>query len=587
MKKLFSLRRDFDRLAGSFIFLIAIIALPAVSFGSTVGDCFKTASGYNAFTTGLTDAKAAVTLAVEHPECVPPIISMDTSFEALTAGMILAKEAGVFSSEGQCKSAVSGPAKKAVAGFLKQSMGAILPSGSLATLQSIADGKSDEALSSIPVLGQLLSQLPCACTVAYSGLSIAELREIITKEAKGIKACGSLISGAVATMEEGMEALGDAVGLSCDHPKINEVEYYQKYLAPVLDKYAVATDYERHKGCYESACGSACMNYYTSGSGACRMKKGNAQHLCFDVILPQFDQKVMARQPVLVAQALAECTAMGDGCVMNKDYPKMVIDAYGQDTLSSCLGLLKNTYKTTGCKPSEQPCCWRAPWPPALKCKKARADAASKLGNLGSQIGQSFNNLPTTNADAQTIADRQACQQKIIGNALYYLQEAACEAAMKTPTDDYSGIWPAVLKAAKESGLGDAYTKCDGPYNRHVKIIGCKNKCANAATLQAVYGNSGPGASNQCYNDCISGALVGKMSNPGLQQAQSQQQASCVAQCKITCDNAPTSVPCQNCKKPNACSTSGSSSGSGSGSGSSSSGSAKPKVGSGSGGVLQ
>jgi hypothetical protein len=575
MKKRFPVRNGLNRLAGSFIFLLAIIALPAISFGSTVADCFKEVSGYNAFSTAITDAKAAVTLAIDHPECVPPIISLDTSFEALSGAMILAKEAGVFSSEGQCKATISGPTKKAIAGFLKDSLGSILPADALATLQSIAEGKSDEALNSIPVLGQLLTQLPCACSVAYSGLSVTKLREIITKEANGIKACGNLLSGAVSTMKEGMEKLGEAVGLGCDHPKMGENEYYQTYLAQLLDPYALATDNERHKGCYESACRSACMSYYTSGSAGCRMKDSNAQHLCVDVILTQFDAKVMARQPVLVAQALATCLPTGDGCVMNKDYPKMVIDTYGQDTLSSCLGLLKNTYKTTGCKPAEQPCCWRAPWPPALKCKKARAEAASKVGNLGSQIGQSFNNLQTTDADAKMIADRQACQQAIIGNTLKYVQEAACDAAMKTPTDDYSGIWPGVLQAAKDRGLGDSYTKCDGPYNRQVKINGCKNKCTSAATLQAVYGKSDPGASSQCYNDCMSGALVGKMSNPGRQQSQAQQQASCVAHCKLACDNVPTSVECKNCKKPNACST-----GSGSSAGT-------PQVGSGSGGILQ
>jgi hypothetical protein len=51
------------------------------------------------------------------------------------AAMVLAKEAKVFSSEEQCKSAISGPAKKAIAGFLKASLGSILPASALSTLQ--------------------------------------------------------------------------------------------------------------------------------------------------------------------------------------------------------------------------------------------------------------------------------------------------------------------------------------------------------------------------------------------------------------------------------------------------------------------
>jgi len=582
LKKRFSISKGIGRLAGSFILLLAVIALPVITYGSTVADCFKTVSGYNAFSNTGPDAIKAVTFAIDHPSCVPPVLSQDPSFVALTAAMVLAKEAGVFSSEGQCQSAISGPAKKAIAGFLKTTLGSILPSSALSALQSIAEGKSQEALTSIPVLGQLLAQLPCSCAVAYSGLSITNLSAIIKKEGNGIKACGSLLSGAASTMQEEMEKLGAAVGLGCPNPKIGEHEYYQKFLAPLLDKYALATYYERHTGCYDhptGTCRADCMKYYTSGSPGCRMKEGNASHLC-DVIMIQFDAKVMARQPVLVAQALAACSAIGDGCATNKDYPKMVIDTYGQDTLSACLGLLKNTYKSPSCKPAEQPCCWRAPWPPELKCKKARAEAASKVGNLSSQIGQSFNNLSTSNADAKMIADRQACQQAIMGNALKYVQDAACDAAMKTPTDDFSGIWPAVLQAAKGMADGEAYTKCDGPYNKQVKINNCKYKCASAATLQALYKSTGPAAANQCFDDCLSGAIVGKMPTPGLEQSQSQQQASCLSQCFPICDGNSGSAACNNCK--NAC---GSGSGSGTGSGSGGSGTPKPQVGSG--GVLQ
>jgi hypothetical protein len=440
-------------------------------------------------------------------------------------------------------------------------------------MQSYGEGQMQQALNKIPGF----EMLPCACSVAFSGLSITKLRAIIATEAKGIKACASLVSGALSTIEEGKNEVTDAVGLTCDDHKINEVQYYQKFLAPVLDKYALATDKARHIGCYNhptGSCRAECMNYYTSGSAACRMKPGNASHLC-DVIFEQFDPKVMARQPVLVAQALATCSPMGDGCVRNKDYPEMVIDTYGQDTLEACLGVLKNTYKTPGCAPTQQPCCWRAPWPPALKCKKARAEAASRVGDLASQIGQDFNNLPPTFADAQMIAERKACQQAILGNTLKYVQDAACDAAAKTPTDDFSGIWPDVLKKAKGIAGGDSYTKCDGPYNKRVRINGCKDKCAQPATLQALYKRTDSSAATQCFDECMSGKIVGRMKTPAAQQSQSNQQTNCLSQCFPLCDGNQGSVACINCK--NACS---SSTGSGSGGGK------KQKVGAG-GGVIQ
>ena len=212
--------------------------------------------------------------------------------------------------------------------------------------------------------------------------------------------------------------------------------------------------------------------------------------------------------------------------------------------------MLKNTYQSPNCKPEEQPCCWRAPLTPQIKCNKARAEAASKAGDLGSQIGSSFNNLQTTFADAKAIADRQACQQKIIGNALKYLQDAACDAAMKTPTDDISGIWPEVLKEAKGMGDGEAYTKCDGPYNHVVIVNGCKDKCAQPATLQALYGGADSGAANKCFNDCMRSRNIGKMPVQGFEDAKKWHQTSCESQCIPQCEAVGLTAAelCKKCK---------------------------------------
>jgi hypothetical protein len=563
------------RLAGALLVLATVVAFPARSHASTVADCFKTATGYNAFVNGGSDVVAGVTFAVEHPDCAARIL--DTTFEALSAAAIVAKEAGLFTSEDQCRYIVTGgfltgPAKKALADAMNEK----LPDELIPVMQSYGEGQMQQALNKIPGF----ELLPCACSVAFSGLSITKLRSIIATEVKGIKACSSLVSGAVSTIEDGVNEVTDAVGLTCDHKKMGEVQYYQQFLAPQLDTYALATDKARHVGCYDyptGSCRAACMNYYTSGSAACRMKPGNASHLC-DVIFQQFDPQVMARQPVLVALALAACSPMGDGCVRNKDFPALVIDTYGQDTLDVCLGMLKNTYKTPGCIPTEQPCCWRAPWPPALKCKKARAEAAAHLGNLAGQIGQDFSNLPPAFADAQMIAERKACQQAILGNTLKYVQDAACDAAAKTPTDDFSGIWPEVLKQAKGVAGGEAYTKCDGPYNKRVRINGCKDKCAQPGTLMALYKRTDASASTQCFDDCMSGKIVGRMKTPGLQQSKTNQQTNCLSQCFPLCDGNPGSAACKKCQ--DACATAP-----GSGTGSSTGAKPKPKVGTG--GIVQ
>ena len=51
-------------------------------------------------------------------------------------------------------------------------------------------------------------------------------------------------------------------------------------------------------------------------------------------------------------------------------------------------------------------------------------------------------------------------------------------------------------------GDGEAYAKCDGPYNKVVIVNGCKDKCAQPATLQALYGSADSGAANSAL-DCM------------------------------------------------------------------------------------
>ena len=132
---------------------------------------------------------------------------------------------------------------------------------------------------------------------------------------------------------------------------------------------------------------------------------------------------------------------------------------------------------------------------------------------------------------------------------------------MKTPTDDISGIWPEVLKEAKGMGDGEAYTQCDGPYNKVVRVNGCKDKCAQPATLQALYGGTDSGAANKCFNDCMSLRIIGK-TPIGFEDAKQWQQDSCKSQCVPLCDGNEASVACNKCK--DACSPgTGTSSGSG------------------------
>ena len=170
----------------------------------------------------------------------------------------------------------------------------------------------------------------CACEYAYSGLLVSEIKHIVAQESQALKSCGSVagVNGVISGVAEG-------VGLQCpaDKKTIEESQYVQKFLMPQLDYYAVATDYVRHHDCYNSptgTCYAACLNYYGGGSVACQSEHPSAN--C-DEVFKLFDPKVMARQPVLVNQALAACSTKGDGCAKNKDHP-LVIDAYSQDALS-------------------------------------------------------------------------------------------------------------------------------------------------------------------------------------------------------------------------------------------------------------
>lgn len=378
-----------------------------------------------------------------------------------------------------------------------------------------------------------------------------------------------------------LSGLAEGLGLTCPDggKKINADQWITKVVLPDIRTYALMDTEERESKCMRSTSGpwQGCYYYYTGGSVACRMSTVHAQQQC-DQIMIKFRQMVLNYQPIIVKDAIISCEKVGDGCIKDNVEP-LVIDAYGKDAFVNCFSQGIKPLASP-CKPKEQPCCQQVPLTPAIKCKKARAEAASRVGNLGSQIGQGFNNPQTTDADAQMIADRQACQQAIMGNALKYLQDAACDAASKTPADDFSGIWPAVLQAAKDMGLGEAYTKCDGPYNRKVKINGCRNKCAQPATLKALYNKIDAGAEMQCNSDCVSGAIVGRMPTPGLEDAKQWQQDSCMNQCIPLCETlGPTSAAlCKQCK--DACSSS-------SGTGSGGSGKTKQKLGSDSGGLVK
>jgi hypothetical protein len=549
-----------------------MVLSPAVSFAFLTADlmkCVKLVSGYDVAQAYLDQAVGLLNVAFAHPECQAQLMSEDPVFYSMLGTAIALKITTPINDKNKCQNLLNGMVDQAVGAAFTQNVANLTPEQQ-AQLKATANSEVKNGISSIPGM----QYWSCACEYAYSGLLVSEIKGIVEKGAKALNACGS-----VTGVNKVLSGVGEGLGLSCpdEKKKIGENEYYQQFLAPVLDKYALATDKARHVGCYNvgtGACRDNCMIYYKSGSAGCSMEDGNANYLC-DLIMTQFEAKVMARQPVLVAQALATCSPMGDGCVRNKDFPALVIDTYGQDTLDACLGVLKNTYKTPGCAPTQQPCCWRAPWPPALKCNKARAEAAARVGDLASQIGQDFNNLPPTFADAQMIAERKACQQAILGNTLKYVQDAACAAAAKTPTDDFSGIWPTVLKSVKGLAGGESYTKCDGPYNKRVRINGCKDKCAQPGTLQALYKRTDSSAATQCFDECMSGKIVGRTKYPAMEQSQSNQQANCLSQCVPLCDTVPKSQACIKCE--NACS---SSTGSGSG------GTKKQKVGSG-GGVIQ
>jgi hypothetical protein len=547
-----------------FLLIVSMVLSPAVSFALSTDDfftCFKLVSGIDYGEAVLKQAAGVLKVAFTEPICHGQLMSEDPLFYTMMGTAIALKLGTSINDKGKCQNLLNGIVDHAVgAKFLNENVANLTPDQQ-AQLKSAASDEIKKGISNIPGM----KYWKCACEYAYSGLIVSEIKSIINKEKQSLKICGD-----VTGINSVISWAAKWTGLGCPSDmKINRDQFIEKVLKPDITKYALMNYEDRESQCMRSTSGQylGCMYYYTGGPKACRMDNANPQ--CDD-IMKTFRQMVLDSQTKIVKEAMDSCSKVGDGCIIDKAEP-LLIDTYGKDATNNCISQGIKLLASS-CKPKEQPCCQQVPLTPEIKCKKARAEAASRMGNLGSQIGQGFNNLQPTFATAQMIEDRQACQHAVMGNALKYLQDAACDAASKTPTDDISGIWPAALQAAKDMGFGKAYTDCDGPYNSQVKINGCKDKCSQPATQKALYGGTGAGVEKQCNSDCISGAIVGRTPGPGYEDSQIGQQSSCVVNCRNACRESSTSVECQNCQKPDWCgpgarSGTGSSSGSGAGSG--------------------
>jgi hypothetical protein len=541
----------------SFLLMLSLVVSPAISHAFSTQDlltCVKLVSGYDYGVLLINQAAGLVEVAIAHPECQAQLLSEDPVFYSLLATAIALKNTTSINTKDKCQNLLNGMVDQGIGAAFANNAANLTPQQK-ADLQSAAGKQAKHAISNIPGM----QYWSCACEYAHTGLIVSDIKNIVQKESTSLKICGD-----VTKINDVISGVAEGLGLTCPNgkTKMTQPEYITKYLLPDIRKYALMNTAERESQCMLSTSvrQHECYTYYTSGSVACRMSKDHSLQQC-NAVMDTFRKMVLAYQPTIVSDAVSACSKVGYGCIKDK-YEPLQIDAYGDDAYLNCFSGGIQTLLPS-CKPKEQPCCKKLPLTPEIKCKKAQDEAVFKVGDLGSQIGQSFNNLSDTWADAQMIADRKACQQTIMANALKYVQSAACDAAMNTPTDDISGIWPAVLQAAKGLADGEGYTKCDGPYNKKVKIIGCKNKCAQPGFLKAVYNRTDSGAEMQCNQECLSGVLNVKTC-PGCDDMKRNQQSSCLSQCFPLCDGNVGSAACNKCK--DACS-SGTGSGSGSGSG--------------------
>jgi hypothetical protein len=437
--------------------------------------------------------------AVEQLNCSDVISGYPEIYGLTISGILTLEAAGIFNSSPACQSALNGriPEVKDLVSILDKS-------------------------------GNYGHMVNCACKTVFDSPS-----------------CSNVVAQIANEIASPVKGIASEIGFGCEHPKIDEVQYNRLYLAPLLDKYALATEAYRQQNCYAPTgeCWGGCYAYYRNGSAGCRMKAGNASYLC-DVIVKTFANQIMARQPVLVAAALPACMVRGDGCAGNTGY-KLLIDTYSSDAKASCLNALRNEYPNN-CKPNEQPCCRLTPLPEEIKCKKAQAQAPSMFMYAEAQIRKYFEQHPdSASAPAKLNNDRKACRDRVVYSAKGLFPDEACQYARVCQGNDISVIWKSLIKTSVDKALHDAKTQCDDSYENQVNYYNCVNIC----TPETIKAYEGPhGKAKQCISDCMIGKIGGNQ-----KPTQAEQEANCISNCQTICQRAPTKTACENCKKPNWC----------------------------------
>ena len=188
-------------------------AARAGDFASDLAECASTPIEVGSFAAG--PAREAARFAVNHSECVPPVIAGDPLQLGMSVGVAGLMETNVLPKGAQaCVDASIGSASKAVAGALNAVPGftTILPSKGQQLLHDIAQGQSQATLYDVPGIAVVMDKVSCSCAIADTGMKAGELKDRIEGVLKGAGSCAKLVGKITSGAYDAGKAAANAAG---------------------------------------------------------------------------------------------------------------------------------------------------------------------------------------------------------------------------------------------------------------------------------------------------------------------------------------------------------------------------------------
>ncbi len=193
----------------------------AGNFASDFASCAK--GPIDAASFAFEDGKTAAQFAINHGECVPPVVGGDPllyGMSGLVGGLQNAGNPPPLPHGTQaCIDASLGQASRPVASVLdtvlsKTGLNSMLPSEGRTMLKDIAAGESQASLYQVPGVGQVMQHVSCSCAVASTALDINKLKDRLTSVVKSVEGCKgvvtNLLGGAYGVGAEAAAAAGNA-----------------------------------------------------------------------------------------------------------------------------------------------------------------------------------------------------------------------------------------------------------------------------------------------------------------------------------------------------------------------------------------